>query len=243
MSTLRVNNITDLGGTVPSYRYVTTLYYTSSDTFVKADYPWLNGIRVKAQAGGGGAGGAAATSSTESSQGKPGGGGGYAEKFISDISSLANSENILVGAGGSGGSSPNGGGSDGGNSSFGEYCIATGGEGGSTSFSTNYARSYQIPGLGGYGTAGDLFIRGKSGTQGGTLVAGGSRAMTMSNGGDSHLGAGALPQDPPLSNSFINGRNATSWGGGGSPGGSVGSAAGAAGGSGANGIVILELYA
>src|SRR5690606_33936365 len=61
---------------------VETLYFTSSGTFKKADYPWLARVRVRVQGAGGGGGGAAAPSAGQAAEGGGGGSGGYCEKVL-----------------------------------------------------------------------------------------------------------------------------------------------------------------
>ncbi|MER5699239.1 glycine-rich domain-containing protein [Streptomyces mirabilis] len=105
------------------------LYFATpgTETFKKADYPWLSRIFVQVQAGGGGAAGARANAGQLVAQ--PGGtGGGYAERLI-DVSALGASETIVVGGAGTAGT-PTVDGGNGGNSSFGGLCTANGGFGG-----------------------------------------------------------------------------------------------------------------
>src|SRR5690606_34295960 len=109
------------------YVYGGTVYFTSSGTFTKADYPGLRAVRVKVQAGGGGGGGAAGTSPGEEAAAAGGGGGEYAESFI-PASGLSAAETITVGTGGSGGAAGFNIGSTGGDSSFGSHVVAKGGD-------------------------------------------------------------------------------------------------------------------
>jgi hypothetical protein len=89
------------------YRFVTTVYFTSSGTFTKADYPWLRAIRVKCQGGGGGGGGAATTGVGQQAISSGGAGGAYAESFITNIAGLDASVTVTRGAGGTGGAAGN----------------------------------------------------------------------------------------------------------------------------------------
>ena len=219
MSTLKVNNIQNLGGTVETYRYVQTLYYTSSGTFVKADYPWLNAIRVKCQGAGGGGGAA----NVDNTGGSGGGGGGYAEHFISDINSLAASENVTVGAGGAGGTTASG--ASGNPSSFGSAVVCNGGAFGLVP--TNPG------GAGGtISTNNDFEVAGGIGGWGGNLVGG-----AIGLGGHSFLGFGGANVIYGSS-----GNRGGGYGGGGSGGYRFPSTT-RVGGSGSDGIVIVELYA
>jgi len=202
------------------YRYVQTLYFTSSGSFTKATYPWLRAIRVKCQ--GAGAGGANRNVAYTSSPG--GGGGAMAESFITDIASLGASETITVGAGSAGvASGVQGDSSSGGNSSFGALVIGVGGSG--TSGLATYG------GVGGLSSActGDFAVSGNDGGTG-SLEDDGHGG----NGGGSHFGGGGYGGR----RNTTPGANGRDYGGGGG-GGTETAAAGA----GANGIVIVELYA
>jgi hypothetical protein len=115
------------------YRFVSTVYFTSSGTFSKADYPWLRAIRVKVQGAGGGGGGCGTTAATSVALGSAGGGGSYSESFITDIAGLDASVTVTRGAGGAGGAAGNNAGTAGGASSFGALVTTNGGLGGSGS--------------------------------------------------------------------------------------------------------------
>jgi hypothetical protein len=207
---------------VGSYRFVETLYFTSSGTFTKADYPWLRAIKVKVQAGGSGGAGRAASNNS----GAGGAGGGYAERFFSDIASLSSSVTVTVGAGGAGGAAGNNNGAVGGVSSFGNVgdawrTRATGGE-----IGTSTAEG----GGGGVGTHGSLLIAGQAGGRGQN-----GSPESPGVGGSSHLGGGGR----------VAGASAGFSGGiyGGGGGGASVTGSNLAGGNGAPGIVIVELYA
>lgn len=209
------------------YVYMQTIYYTSSGTFSKGDYPWLRAIKVVCQGAGGGGCGRTSGSNTA-----PGGGGGmYAESFITDISSLPSSVTVTVGAGGSGGltSGANSGGitagTNGGNSSFGDSPTVVRGAGG-------YSGGYYD---GSFGRAtdsiGDLIIHGGGtdasyvGTQANGQSGGGSFMAPRSRG---HQAGSGTPT----------GSSGKNYGGGG-----AGAPAIKPGGVGGSGIVIVELYA
>lgn len=199
--------------------------FTSSGTFTKADYPWLRAVRARVQAGGGGA------ASSPNPGGSPGGGGGeYAETFI-EVADLATSETVTVGAGGAGGNGSSGvntPGSNGGNSSFGAHAVANGGEG---------TPSTYRGGLGGSGGTGDFTAAGQGGGAGhpgeisGTIMSG--------QGGASHLGGGGRGQG----NTTHGGTAGGLYGGGGGGSGRTGTGGSVSGGNGADGVVIVELYA
>jgi hypothetical protein len=202
-----------------AYNLVQTLYYTSSGTFTKADYTWLRAIKVKCQGAGGGGSGSP-TSGTGCNP--AGGGGGYAESFITDISGLASSVTVTRGAGGAAGAA-GADGAAGGNSSFGTVVIGNG----SSATDLSNVRG----GLGGAGT-GDLIVRGGGGQ--GFLPGG----QSSSQGGGAFLGASNAAQ---YSNITRTGDNGVLYGGGAN--GGMRAATNASGGTGANGIVIVELYA
>jgi hypothetical protein len=213
-----------------AYRFVETVYFTSSGTFTKASYPWLRAIRVKVQGAGGGGGGAGA----DDSSGGGGGGGAYTEKFITDIAGLSSSETITVGSAGSGGAAGNNAGTAGGNSSFGTLLVANGGSGGNGSggvYITNNGGNASTPGdftvAGGAGVGRSITPTGISGNNA---------------GGDSFLGFGAKSRAINTSHAGSD-TPAKLYGGGGASGRRGSSGTDRAGGDGADGIVIVELYA
>jgi len=202
------------------YRYVQTVYFTSTGTFTKATYPWLRAIRVKCQGAGGGGGNR--NGASECAGG--GGGGACAESLITDIAGLSASETVTVGAGGAGGASgADNSGSAGGDSSFGTLVV---GDGGGASIG-----SATVGGNGGdvAGSTGDVAFSGSDGFSGSP-----SSDLGGGNGGDSPFGGagrggrqgGAVGSDGNL------------YGGGGG-----GASQNNGGGDGADGIVIVELYA
>jgi hypothetical protein len=218
------------------YRLAQTVILTSSGTFSKASYPGIRAIRVKT-IGGGGAGGGAPTVTTSGNHtaGGGGGGGGYAEAFLL-ASALASSETVTIGAGGTGVSGTTGG--NGGASSFGSWCAAGGGLGG-TSIAQTTLLIAALGGAGGAGTAGDLQASGSPGEYGGgnaTLGIGGA-------GGSSLYGGGGLATYTGAGGGSLAGNNGVNYGGGGS-GAQANSPTGAAkaGGNGAAGVVIVEVY-
>jgi hypothetical protein len=213
---------------------VETVYFTSSGSFVKADYPWLDKVRAKVQAGGGAGGGAAATGVGEGSGGSGGGGGEYREGVI-DALALSASETVTRGAGAAGGA---GAGATGGTSSFGSHISAIGGSGGLV-FAAGTTFAGQLGGPGGTGgSGGDLANPGGPGSACYRIVDGAvGRALGIGDGGDSTLGHGGQGQ------SVVASAAGRLYGGGG--GGTFNGASSSAdnGGDGADGIVILELYA
>jgi len=146
------------------YFYKQTVYFTTSGTFNKAEYPWLRAIKVKMVGGGGGSAAAAATNSSQVSVPGSGGGGGYCEKFYTDINSLSSSITVTVGAGGTAGTS-GGNGGGGGTTSF-LTLSATGGGGGSAPGAGSIAFHYSNCGTAGSASNGDLNIQGSGGISG-----------------------------------------------------------------------------
>jgi hypothetical protein len=206
-----------------------TLYFTSNDTFEKADYPGLYGVRVRACGGGGAGGGANTTGAGQAAVGGGGGGGGYAESVIL-ASALASSETVTVGAGGVFGVSAAG------HSSFGSHVQGNGGGVGSTSSAITTSNIGANPGSGGGGT-GDLVVAGGSGFSGPLF----NNSVLTGKGGTSFLGAGA---NATRTISGTNGNNAPAGSiGGGGAGGANTSSQGTSrdGGDGAAGIVIVEV--
>lgn len=199
----------------------------------------VRALHVFAVGGGGGGGGASGGGGTDSpySEGSGGAGGQYAEKWITDVSSLTNCV-ASVGTGGSGGNFGNGlSGVDswfGANSSS-KLVVAKGGGygfGDSTATLTNSTVS------GGTSTTsggfGDLVIPGGDGGKG--LVRGGD-ALGCNYGGSSLLSGsvqGSRANDPGNPGLFPGG------GGSGASDGSITSDK--AGGNGAPGIIIIDVY-
>jgi hypothetical protein len=213
--------------TTAAYRYVDTVYFTSSGTFTKATYPWLRAIRVRCVGGGGGGGG---TQGTNGHGGGGGGAGGYAESFITDIAGLDASVTVTRGAGAAGGTS-NVAGPNANASSFGSLVVGGGGLG----------TANGNAGEGGSATAGDFLANGNSGGAGSFPDS--SRFAPGGSGGGSVFGGAGRGRELRNGQS-LNGLSGASFGAGGG-GGSQGSnsLSSASGGAGANGIVIVELYA
>lgn len=232
--------VTTSNAGVPSYSFVQTLQFTSTATFTKATYPWLNAIRVRCIGGGGGGGGTTATSASEYSTGQGGGGAAHSESFITDIAGLASSITITIGSGGTGVSGAAG--NSGGTTSFGSLVIAAGGGGGQTVRQSNKWDGFGFLAGTQSGSVGDLVIPGTVGSEvridpNSTL---GTRALSGS-GGSSFIGPGASYLRDNASSA--NGANANFNGGGG--GGAVAGQSQSAktGGTGGAGRVIIELFA
>jgi hypothetical protein len=221
------------------YVYVDTVYFTSSGTFTKATYPWLRAIRVKCVGGGGGGGGAqSATPGTNISAGSGGGGGAYAESFITDIAGLAASVTVTRGAGGAGGFGTASG-SNGTDSVFGTNVEADAGSGGGGgAANSGVSLTFSAAGSGGAAgsSTGDLKFSGADGVPGaagvsGNYALGGLGGSTALSGASRYSGA-----------TSANGQDGKLYGGGGS-GAQNRTSGSTTGGSGADGIVIVELYA
>jgi len=138
------------------------LNIVSSGTFVKADYPWLRAIKVTCVAAGGGGAGAGTTSAGQVSGGGGGGGGGAGVKFITDISSLSDSETLTVGAGGAGGTGNAGGSTGGSTTAFG--VTALGGIGGQTGTSSVPSVAFGQGGPSQFASGADISFSGHAGT-------------------------------------------------------------------------------
>jgi hypothetical protein len=226
-----------VSGSAGDSGFIDEVRFTSSDTFFKDDYPTATRARVRVQAGGGGGGGAFATGASQHACGGGGGGGGYAESWL-DISGLAASVTVTVGPGGGGGV---GGvqGTNGSPSSFGALVATSGGLGGSVPGGATGVVFGVTGGGGGSASAGDLQFGGTAGGYGfGSLALchGGVGGASHLGGGGNGVGSGAAPNSG-------GGGAGRIYGGGGAGAFSNGTAASATGGSGAQGIVIVELYA
>lgn len=201
--------------------------FTSSGTFTKASYTNLLAIKVRV-VGGGGAGGGA-NGGANRSVGAGGGAGGYAEVIV-PASSLAATETVTVGAGGTGVLA--GQGNDGNPSSFGAWAVAGAGLGGHLTPNTTAAGT--LGGAGGAGSAGDLQATGSPGLIGEVISASISWPGT---GGSSVLGGGGNGAASVSADGSAGG----AYGGGGG-GASTNTATNRTGGAGAPGIVIVELF-
>jgi hypothetical protein len=210
--------------------------FTSSGTFTKASYPWLRAVRVRVQGGGGAGGGAQTTASNEGSGGSGGAGGNYSESLITDIAGLSASVSVTVGAGGTGVSAANG--NAGGASSFGGIVSANGGNAGQLAARSTVTR-HQVGGASATsGSIGDLQLSGDSGMSFYFSAFDFLRGVSA-NGGNSQIGVGGIARS-----GAGDGISGIIYGGGGS--GALNPSSNATsrtGGAGADGIVIIELYA
>ena len=220
-----------------SYIFSQTVYFTASGTFSKGSYPGLKAIRVRCVGGGGGSGGCAATGVGEGATSGGAAGGTYAEAFIF-ATSLAASETVTVGAGGTAGAAGNNTGGVGGNSSFGTLCVANGGAlaGGAANSGTTTGSSGGLSVT--TGSVGDLIVQGSDGSDGRHTA--GTR-INDAMGGASGLGYGGGRGE---SNTTASAGALAGWpyGGGASGAHNEASQAAVAGALGGIGIVIVDLY-
>ena len=222
-----------------SWNYMTkgavTGGFTSHQVFsTSGSHTWtkptgINKVKVTVTGGGGGGGGGSPNFNA-----KGGGGGGGTAIEVIDVSSVS-SVSVTVGAGGQGGSASGGGtggdGVGGGASSFGSYCSATGGYGGTDQIDPRV----RTPGT---ATGGDINILGGDGDifEGGNSQAdeGGS-----THGGASFWGGGGAGDSGEGVDVGASGQAYGSGGGGGQHTTSNGASAG---GAGAVGIVYVEEF-
>jgi hypothetical protein len=223
--------------TTAAYRYVDTVYYTSSGTFTKATYPWLRAIRVRCVGGGGGGGGCVATTATQNSIGQSGSGAVYAESFLTDIAGLDASITVTRGGGGAGGAAGANNGANGSSSSFGALVSAGGGV-----LGEGLAAATPPTVFGGVDGAttgtGDLVIGGGSSDAAFAVTA--SRCATGKSG-TTVLGTGGVQRFSTTGGNGFAGNLYGEGGGGGLN--AASQASSRSGGAGADGIVIVELYA
>lgn len=211
--------------------------FTSSGSFVKADYPWARSIKVRAVGGGGGGGGCGSTGSGEAAVGGGGGVAAFAERYMT-VDELGASETITIGASGAKGVG-NANGSVGGTTvAFG--MTVPGGDGGRGGGAVTATYSVVLGG-GWSASPTGTFDYGYSGGGGMFGVGQGERNLGGS-GGASMFGGGGN-----------SGNASTSVGGNGGNGGKGAGGGGGAnrpnqgtarnGGNGGTGIVVVELFA
>lgn len=209
--------------------------FTSSGSFVKADYPWAKTLRVRAIGGGGAGGGTAILTAGEAACGAGGASGEYSEAVIS-VADLSASETVTIGAAGAAAAGATGG--TGGDTSFGTHVVAKGGLGGSAMGAGSSVASVQ-GGAGVGGGTGDFTIRGAAG---GAASRGGASAVVAGNGGPGPFGGNGRGEHS-FSGGGTSGTAAeANSGAGGSGAYRIGTGAAVAGGAGGSGIVIIELH-
>lgn len=209
----------------------------SVTNFTKATYPGLRKILVRAIGGGGGGAGAQAVASQIIVRAS-GGGGGYSESLL-DAASIGASESVSVGIGGAAGVGNNPGGV-GGQSSFGGFVIANGGNGSTTTMASGTTTSFVDGALGGALGTGQIRAAGQPGGNGTRFVpVSPAIAPDYMNhpGGASGGGYGAGGNGLTTTGS---GNAGIRYGGGGS--GAIAGVTSQNGGAGASGAVILTLF-
>lgn len=216
---------------------VSLVTFTSpgASAFLKASYPGATRVRVITIGAGGGGAGSTATSGQAAAQ-AGGSGGGYSERWI-PFTSLAASETVTVGAGGTGGIGATSG-NVGGTSSFGTWCISAGGLG-ATFAMTSGTTPATVPGATGAAPGtGDVTVPGQASFPGIRID---NLAATSGRGGDSGggYGSGAVAR----SNNGA-GNNGLRYGGGGSGALAVGIGVTSTvnGGDGSGGAVFVEVW-
>lgn len=210
----------------------------ASGNFTKASYTGIRGVITKVWGSGGGSGGRAATSSSQVAAAGGGGGGGYAEKWIA-AASLASSETVTVGAGGSAGASGANAGGAGATSSFGSHASATGGGGGAGGTAqTNTAFVALAGGAGGTGTASGGFVSTGSDGGYGLCISG----LHLGGAGGSAAGMAGFKEAVGAAGGGGSGGAGYSPGGGASGANATVSNGAVAGAAGADGMIIVDVY-
>jgi hypothetical protein len=222
--------------TVPTLKQ--RLVITSSTTFDTDDYPGLYAIDVQLAGAGGGSGGAVGDASGAACSG-PGGGGEVRKRLLlaSDITAPVS---ITIGAGGTAGAAGLNAGGNGGDTSFGSFFTATGGEGGAAGANvTSFPASGNDGGIGGSngtGTA-DYSIPGSDGVNGLRLSA---TSVVSSLGGGNLLAP--FTKLSGGSGTDQNGDAGRGYGGGAAGARSSSNATNRSGAAGANGVCIIDIY-
>ena len=218
--------------------YHQRVIFTTSGTFIKSDYPWLQYVIVHVVGAGGGGGGVAATGATQSAVSTGGSGGCYARSLFSDVASIPSSVTVTVGAGGAGGLAGANPGSNGGESSFGSgtgvEVSGAGGAGGLAGVTVSSA--YSRVGVPGANTG-----------VGQIVIPGGDSQPSISpvylypapgKSGESYFSFGIV-----FTGGYSgNGPDAASYGGGGGAAVNANRQAARPGGAGGDGLVILDLW-
>lgn len=213
----------------------TVTVFTASGTWTKPS--GCTQVFVRVVGGGGAGGGAAAASGGNGATGGGGGGGGYAEKLFA-ASTLASTETVTIGSGGTAATAGANAGGTANISSFATgkgYVVSGNGGVGGTGGTSSGSYTTTAGGAGGTASGGDVNISGQAGFAG--FLAGGNPAP-YNRGGASILGFG--PAAPLTDGTGTTGQLY----GSGSSGASNYAGAGAAKAStaGANGIVVVNEY-
>jgi hypothetical protein len=212
--------------------------FTSGATYVPTTGTQF--VVVETVGGGAGGGGCAGVATANSFNGGGGGGGGAYARVTLTAAQIGASQLITIGAAGAGGTAGANNGGNGGTTSFGSFCIASGGGGGT---GVNGISNFGQGSNGGGSGTGDLVLGGMPG--GGCMYTAGTAmgiyACTNNGGNGGNGGAGGRTLMPGAG-ATSNGSNASSFGGGGSGAAFAAVAANAAGGAGAQGICIVTEY-
>lgn len=215
--------------------YQRIVTFTASGTYNKpGGLKFADTIAVGGGAGGGGVDGQGAATFAASG----GGGAGAFSRSLLLASSIASSETVTVGIGGTGGTGPGGSGATGGTSSFGSLVSAVGGNGGVGLVGQALQRT-TLGGAGGAGSlgVGDQTFSGGSGTAGMSLGYTSNTQTLGGVGGDSFFAGGGRPGLSPST-----GINGGAPGAGGSGASVYATTTDYAGGGGADGIVIVREF-
>ncbi|WP_338858378.1 hypothetical protein WCU37_15925 [Serratia marcescens] len=215
-------------------RLINIQTFTSSGAYTPT--PGTKRILVEVQGAGGGGGGAGSTSSSTYSAGGGGTAGGYAMSLLDINENKIVSVSVMVGIGGAGGSGSPTGGSSGGDSKFGTYVVAKGGNASLTQ--APIAGAFTITGTYGGDASGGNIINRRGDNSGSVICTEG--LIIAGEGGSSKFGAGGVG----FASWNSNGRDAVGEGAGGGGATSTNSqGANYRGGNGSGGIVIIWEYA
>lgn len=179
--------------------------FRESGTWVKGDF--TTHVWVRSIGPGGGAGAAEANVPPAQSDSGGGGGGGTCDDWI-DVTAV-NSVVVIIGLGGDGGVVGGPSGQDGGITSFGTFCSASGGEGGSNGVSTS-ATVRAGGGAGGVSGSGIRVYPGGRGSEGTVIngialrqhFGGGTRESTATSGDGSTINGNQYGGGAPGVSSF-----------------------------------------
>ena len=212
--------------------------FTSSGTFTKASYSNYSQAEITVVGGGGAGGGAEGLGGGDWSVGSGGGAGGTAV-IIVPLASMAASETVTIGAGGTGVAAADGG--NGGTTSFGTWAVATGGTGGNYLEADFSSIGQGYPGgTGGIGTTGTLLMQGGAGRH--CWVTSQEYGYSGGGGLSSFGGSGAeAVNDPAATDVTYQGAAGPVPGAGGDGSAKTHAGSDLPGGDGADGIVVVKL--